>query len=235
MGVDEFVSKDVEDAKVRMQRKMLREKRALERIRRLDAESKIGPVWEAACDLLKKKELKENDKNNRLFLDLVRNLRSAYMNIHDFYDAFDSTMSSVSSILEAEYSGVVRADVQGDKVIPDCESCILKEADGSLIFRYNRKGGSTVKAYLDMMKENDSTTIYKVLSMVKRSTNKEDKQALKPMEKILKEKRKVSLEFEAIFKINSVSYLNELLKNLEDPPSENTLEVEARDVVKSRL
>ena len=47
--------------------------------------------------------------------------------------------------------------------------------------------------------------------------------------------KKASLEFEGINTINSTAYLSEMLKKLEDPPLVNALEVEARDLVKSRL
>ena len=47
--------------------------------------------------------------------------------------------------------------------------------------------------------------------------------------------KKASLEFEGIKTINSTAYLSEMLKKLEDPPPENALEVEARDLIKARL
>ena len=47
--------------------------------------------------------------------------------------------------------------------------------------------------------------------------------------------KKASLEFEGIKSINSIAYLSEMLKKLEDPPPVNALDVEARDLVKARL
>ena len=48
--------------------------------------------------------------------------------------------------------------------------------------------------------------------------------------------KKASLEFEGVKSINSTTYLSEMLKKLEEPPPPmNALEVEARDLVKSRL
>ena len=47
--------------------------------------------------------------------------------------------------------------------------------------------------------------------------------------------KKASLEFEGVKSINSTTYLSEMLKKIEEPPPVNALEVEARDLVKSRL
>ena len=47
--------------------------------------------------------------------------------------------------------------------------------------------------------------------------------------------KKVSLEFDGVKSINSTAYLSDMLKKLEAPPHVNTLEVEARDLVKARL
>ena len=96
--------------------------------------------------------------------------------------------------------------------------------------------------------------------MIKRSTFKSDKLYLEVVKKIYRDKlqeeavnntsrvhgfpkritvymfsRKASLAFEGIKTINSTAYLSEMLKKLEDPPSVNALEVEASDLVKSRL
>ena len=110
------------------------------------------------------------------------------------------------------------------------------------------------------MKVNNSKAIRKALSMVKRSTCKEDKLFLGKINQILNKKvmleivndienvqgfpkritvfmfsKKTSLEFEGVVSINSTAYLTEMLKKLEVPPPANTLEVEATDVVKARL
>ena len=47
--------------------------------------------------------------------------------------------------------------------------------------------------------------------------------------------KKKSLEFEGVALINKTTYLTEMLNKLEVPPPTNTLEVEARDLVKERL
>ena len=96
--------------------------------------------------------------------------------------------------------------------------------------------------------------------MIKRSTFKAEKFYLDVVEKVYRDKlqeesvndtsrvqgfpkritvymfsKKASLEFEGIKSINNTAYLSEMLKKLEDPPPVNALEVEARDLVKSRL
>ena len=47
--------------------------------------------------------------------------------------------------------------------------------------------------------------------------------------------KKTSIEFEGVVSINNTSYLKKMLKKLEVPPHVNTLEFEARDMVKARL
>ena len=47
--------------------------------------------------------------------------------------------------------------------------------------------------------------------------------------------KKSSLLFEVVRKMKSVTYLNLLLKKLEEPEPVNALEVEARDLVKYRI
>ena len=97
--------------------------------------------------------------------------------------------------------------------------------------------------------------------MIKRSACKEDKLFLGVVDQILKEKfmeetvndtqigqkdslsgitvfmlsKMASLEIDGVKSINSTGYLSEMLKKLEVPPPVNALEVEARDLVKSRL
>ena len=120
--------------------------------------------------------------------------------------------------------------------------------------------GGLVKVTLESLKENNSEAIFRVLSMIKRSTFKADKLYLEEIERIFKNKldeeavnntsrvqgfpkritvymfsKKASLDFEGIKTINNTAYLTEMLKKLDDPPPVNALEVEARDLVKSRL
>ena len=47
--------------------------------------------------------------------------------------------------------------------------------------------------------------------------------------------KKTYLEFEGYASINNTAYLTEMLKKLKVPPLVNTLKVEARDIVKTRL
>ena len=47
--------------------------------------------------------------------------------------------------------------------------------------------------------------------------------------------KNTSFEFEGVASINKTAYLTKMLKKLEMPPSVNTLEVEARDLVKARI
>ena len=153
-----------------------------------------------------------------------------------------------------------RADgTEGTEVIADSKPCI-KVIDGKPWFSFKRNRGGQVKITIEKLKINNSTSITRVLSLMKRSTCKEDKLYLKEVDQILKEKvmlekvndtkrvqgfpkritvfmfsKKTSLEFEGVKSINSTAYLSEMLKKLEVPPPVNTLEVEARDLVKARL
>ena len=127
-------------------------------------------------------------------------------------------------------------------------------------FTFQKSRGGQVKVSIESLKENNSDAIFRVLSMIKRSTYKADKLYLEVVEKIYRDKlleesvndtsrvqgfpkritvymfsKKASLEFEGIKSINSTAYLSKMLKKLEDPPPVNALEVEARDLVKSRL
>ena len=136
----------------------------------------------------------------------------------------------------------------------------IKLKDGKAWFRLQRARGGWAKVTIDSLKENNSNAISGVLSLIKRSTCKEDKLYLEIVDKILREKlleesvndtsrvqgfpkritvymfsKKASLELEEIKSINSTAYLSEMLKKLEEPPPVNALEVEARDLVKSRL
>ena len=113
---------------------------------------------------------------------------------------------------------------------------------------------------IESLKEYNSEAIFRVLSMIKRSTFKADKLYLEAIEKFYKDKlqeeavnntsrvqgfpkritvymfsKKASLAFEGIKTINSTAYLSEMLKKLEDPPPVNALEVESRDLVKAKL
>ena len=143
--------------------------------------------------------------------------------------------------------------------ISDSKSCI-KLKDGKAWFRLQRERGGWAKVTIDNLKENNSNAISRVLSLIKRSTCKEDKLYLEILDNILREKvleesvndtsrvqgflkwitvfmfsKKASLEFKGIKLINNTAYLSEMLKKLEEPPPVNALEVEARDLVKARL
>ena len=132
--------------------------------------------------------------------------------------------------------------------------------NGKAWFRLQRARGGWAKVTIDSLKENNSNTISGALSLIKRSTCKEEKLYLEIVDKILREKlpeqsvndtsrvqgfpkwiivymfsKKESLEFEGIKSINSTVYLSEMLKKVEEPPPVNALEVEARDLVKYRL
>ena len=145
------------------------------------------------------------------------------------------------------------------KNIADYKPCI-KLKDGKAWFRLQRARGGWSKVTIDSLKENNSNAISGVLSLIKRSTCKEDKLYLEVVDKIYKEKmleesindtsrvqgfpnritvymfsKKSFLEFEGIKSINSTTYLSEMLKKLEEPPLVNALEVEARDLVKAIL
>ena len=127
-------------------------------------------------------------------------------------------------------------------------------------FTFQKARGGLAKVTVESLKENNSESIFRVLSMIKRSTFKADKLYLEAIEKIYRNKldeeavnntsrvqgfpkritvymfsKKASLDFEGIKTINSTAYLTEMLKKLEDPPPVNALEVEARDLVKARL
>ena len=127
-------------------------------------------------------------------------------------------------------------------------------------FTFPKAKGGLVKVTIESLKENNSESIFRVLSMIKRSTFKADKLYLEAIERIYRDKldeeavnntsrvqgfqkritvymfsKKASLGFEGIDTINITAYLTEMLKKLEDPPHVNALEVEARDLVKARL
>ena len=127
-------------------------------------------------------------------------------------------------------------------------------------FTFQGARGGLVKVSLESLNENNSEAIFRVMSMIKRSTFKADKLYLEEIERIFKNKlneevvndtsrvqgfpkritvymfsKKAALDFEGVKTINSTAYLTEMLKKLEDPPPVNALEVEARDLVKARL
>ena len=127
-------------------------------------------------------------------------------------------------------------------------------------FVFQKSRGGQVKVSIESLKENNSEAIFRVLSMIKRSTYKVDKLYLEVVEKIYRDKlleeyvndtsrvqgfpkritvymfsKKASLEFEGIKSINRNAYLSEMLKKLEDPPHVNAIEVEARVLVKAIL
>ena len=124
-------------------------------------------------------------------------------------------------------------------------------------FTFQKARGGIEKVTVESLNKNNSKAIFRVLSMIKRSTFKADKLYLEAIEKVYMNKqeeeavnntsrvqgfpkrvtmymfsKKASLEFEGIKTINNTAYLTEMLKKLEDPPPLNALEVEARDIVK---
>ena len=136
----------------------------------------------------------------------------------------------------------------------------IKMINGKAWFSLQRSRGGQAKVPIDRLKDNNSNAIFRVLSMIKRLTCKEDKLYLEVVDNILRERlleesvndtsivqgfpqritvfmfsKKASLEFDGIKSINSIAYLSEMLKKLEEPPPVNALEVEARDFVKDRL
>ena len=145
------------------------------------------------------------------------------------------------------------------KVIVDSKPYIRFKNDEAW-FTFQRARGGQVKVTIESLKENNSEAIFRVLSMIKRSTFKFDKLYLEVVEKIYWDKlqeeavnntskvhgfpkritvymfsKKVSLAFEGIKTINSTAYLSEMLKIFEDPHPVNALEVEARNLVKAKL
>ena len=145
-----------------------------------------------------------------------------------------------------------------EKVV-DSNPCI-KIKDGKPWFRLQKARGGWAKVIVHNLNANNLETIFRVLSLIKRSTCKEDKLYLRHVSQILKDKqmeeiindttrvkgfpkritmymfsKKASLEFEGVKSINSTTYLSEMLKKLEEPAPVNALEVEAIDLVKSRL
>ena len=136
----------------------------------------------------------------------------------------------------------------------------IKMKDDKAWFNFQRQRGGQAKVVIDRLKDNNSNAISRVLSMIKRSTCKEDKFFLEVVDKILREKlmeesvndtlrvkgfpkritvfmfsKQTSLEFDGVKSINNNAHLSEMLKKLEVPPPVNALEVEARDLVKARL
>ena len=136
----------------------------------------------------------------------------------------------------------------------------IKNKDGKAWFSFQRQRGGQEKVVIDRLKDNKTNAISRVLSMIKRSKCKVDMLYLEVVDKILREKlmeesindtlrvkefpkwitmfmfsKEASLKFDGVKSINSTAYLYEMLKNLEVPPPENALEVEARDLVKARL
>ena len=128
-----------------------------------------------------------------------------------------------------------------EKIVDSKPSIKLK--DGKAWFRLQKDRGVWAKVTIDSLIENNSVTIFRVLSLIKRSTCKEDKLYLREVSQILKDKqmietindtprvqgfpkritmymfsKKASLEFEGVKSINSTTYLSEMLKKLEEPP-----------------
>ena len=143
--------------------------------------------------------------------------------------------------------------------VADSNPCI-KIKDGKTWFRLQKARGGWAKVTVDNLNTNNSETIFRVLSLIKRSTCKEDKLYLRQVSQILKDKqmeetindttrvkgfpkwitvymfsKKASLEFEEVKSINNTTYLSEMLKKLEEQPPVNALEVEKRNLLKARL
>ena len=140
---------------------------------------------------------------------------------------------------------------EGTEAIVDSQLCI-KVQDVKAWFCFKKNRGGQTKIGLDKLNLNNSTSIKRVMSVMKRSTCKEDQLFLGEVNQILR--KKVLLEivndvkrvkglpkritvfmFEGVASINNTAYLIELLKKPEVSPLVNTLEVEARDLVKERL
>ena len=71
-----------------------------------------------------------------------------------------------------------------EKIVDSKPSIKLK--DGKAWFRLQKARGGWAKVTIDSLKENNSVTIFRVLSLIKRSTCKEDKLYLREVSQILK-------------------------------------------------
>ena len=172
---------------------------------------------------------------------------------------FNSSLKKNSRLYLKPVFAVKADGTVGIEEIADSKPYV-KVKDGKAWFSFPRHRGGFAKIAIDKLKDKNSISILRVLSMIKRSTCKEDKFYLREVDQILREKKmeetvndtqrvkgfpkritvfmfskKASLEFEGVKSINSTAYLSEMLKNLEVPPPVNTLEVEVRDLVKARL
>ena len=64
----------------------------------------------------------------------------------------------------------------------------IKIKDGKAWFSFQRQRGGQANVDIDILKDNNSNAISRVLSMIKRSTCKEDKLFLEVVDKIMRDK-----------------------------------------------
>ena len=170
-----------------------------------------------------------------------------------------STLKKESRLYLKPVFDVRADDTEAIEQIADSKSYV-KIKEGKAWFNFQRQRGGYANIAIDKMKDNTAMAISRVLSMIKRSTCKEDKLYLREVTQILREKhmqeivndthrvqrfpkmitvfmfsKKASMEFDGVKSINSTAYLSEMLKKLKVPPPVNALEVKTRDLVKSRL
>ena len=132
----------------------------------------------------------------------------------------------------------VRADgTEGIEQIADSRPYV-KVKDGKAWFSFPWKRGGFAKIAIDNLKDNNSMEISRIMSLIKRSTCKEDKLYLREVTQILREKhmeetmsdtprvqgfpkritvfmflKKASVEFDGVKSINSTVYLFEIVRN----------------------
>ena len=103
-GVDEVISKNIQDAHDLLKRKLERVRKALERKEReKDVILKEGPLWDEARSLFKKKELTLEKNEDMVILDRIRELHSQFPDIHKFCENFSDEVTNVS--VSAQKSG----------------------------------------------------------------------------------------------------------------------------------
>ena len=103
-GVDEVISSNIQEAQDLLRRKLERVRKALERKEReKDVILKEGPQWDEARSLFNKKEMTLDKNEDKVILDRIRELRSQFPNIHNFYENFSDEVTNVS--VSAQKSG----------------------------------------------------------------------------------------------------------------------------------
>ena len=96
-GVEEIISKNIQDAQDLLKRKLERVRKSLERKEReKDVILKEGPLWDEARTLFKKKELTLEKNEDMVVLDRIRDLRSQFPDIHKFYENFSDEDTNIS-------------------------------------------------------------------------------------------------------------------------------------------